>query len=137
MFKLTVVTPEKRIVTDQEVSEVTLPGYRGELNILPGHAPMITILETGALKWKFAGSEVVHRAVVSGGYCQVSPEGVNVLANVADLPEEVDPAAKAQFLSDADKKLLNETLSELEFTELLNEMNRARADIEMVQHPKM
>lgn len=136
MFKLTVVTPEKRVVTNQEVSEVTVPGFRGELNILPGHAPLMTILTTGALTWKFASSDVVHRAVVSGGYCQVSPEGVNVLATVADLPDEVDAAVKTQFIADADKRLLNETLSELEFTEVLNEINRARADIEMVQHPR-
>lgn len=137
MFKLTVVTPEKRIVTSQEISEVTVPGFRGELNILPGHAPLITILGTGALRWKFAGSEINHRAVVSGGYCQVSPEGVNVLANVADLPEEVDAAAKTLFITDADKKLLNNTMTDLEFNELIAEVERARADIEMAQHPKM
>lgn len=137
MFKLTVVTPEKRIVTNQEISEVSVPGFRGELNILPGHAPLLTILGTGALKWTFVGSDIVHRAVVSGGYCQVSPEGVNVLANIADLPDEVDAAVKTQFIADADKRLLNEPLSEFEFGEILNEINRARADIEMAQHPKM
>ncbi len=136
MFKLTVVTPEKKIVTNQEISEVTVPAFRGELNILPGHAPLITILGTGALRWKFVGSDVVHRAVVSGGYCQVSPEGVNVLGTVADLPEEVDAAAKTQFIADADKKLLNNTMTDLEFTGLIAEIERARADIEMAQHPK-
>lgn len=136
MFKLTIVTPEKRIVLNQEVEEVTVPGYKGELNILPGHAPLITILTTGPIRWKLPGVEIQNRAVASGGYCQVSPEGVNVLANVIDLPEEIDVNAKNDFLTHSEKKMLNDTMTELEFTELMNEMARARADIDLVQGTK-
>ena len=55
MFKLTIVTPEKRILVGQEVEEVTVPAFKGELNILPGHAPLMTTLETGVMKWKLKG----------------------------------------------------------------------------------
>lgn len=133
MFKLTVVTPEKKVVLNQEVEEVTVPGYVGELNILSGHAPLITILSTGPIRWKLPGTDIQNKAVVSGGYCHISPEGVNVLANVVDLPEEINVDEKNQFLADAEKKIAHESLSELEMTELVTEMARARADVELVQ----
>ena len=90
MFKLTIVTPEKRLLLNQEVEEVTVPAFKGELNILPGHAPLITTLETGVMKWKLKGDAKQFQAVISWGYCQVSPEGVNILSDIADLPEEID-----------------------------------------------
>ncbi len=133
MLKLTIVTPEKRIVLNQEIDEVTVPGYRGELNILPGHAPLVTILGTGPIRWKLAGSDRQSSAVVSWGYCQVSPEGVNVLANIADLPEEVDVAARTKFLADAETRIMNETMTELESKELMREVARAQADLDLVQ----
>jgi len=67
MFKLNLVTPDKKIVTDQELDEVTLPAYAGELNILPGHAPLMTTLTAGALKYKLKGQESEELAV-SWGY---------------------------------------------------------------------
>ncbi len=133
MFKLTIVTPEKRVVLNQEIDEVTVPGFKGELNILPGHAPLITTLGTGAMKWKISGSDKTQSAVVSWGYCQVSPEGVNVLANIADLFEDIDLSARTQFLADSEKTLMNETLSETEYEALMKEVARARADVDLVQ----
>lgn len=137
MFKLTVVTPERKLMVDVEVTEVTIPGYRGELNVLPGHAPLITILQTGIMKWRLPNQDRQHIAVVSGGYCQVGPDGVNVLANVIDLPEEIDTAKATQKLIEDEKRLLNETLSEIDWDEAQMEIARARADIEAAQVPKL
>ncbi len=111
-MKLTIVTPEKRLLLNQEVDEETLPAFKGELNILPGHAPLITTLETGVMKWKLKGQEKQNQAVISWGYCQVGLEGVNVLANMADLPEEIDVEATKAFLADSEKKVMNESISE-------------------------
>lgn len=131
MFKLTIVTPEKRLLLNQEVEEVTVPAFKGELNILPGHAPMITTLETGVMKWKLKGEAKQSQAVISWGYCQVSPEGVNILSDIADLPEEIDVDAKKQLLIDSEKKLANEVLTDEEWTALQRGIARARADIEI------
>lgn len=131
MFKLTIVTPEKRLLVNQEVEEVTVPAFKGELNILPGHAPLITTLETGVMKWKLKGIEKQDQAVISWGYCQVSPEGVSILADVADLPEEINVADKKKFLVDAEKTILHETLNDDEWNSLQAGIARAQADIEI------
>lgn len=131
MFKLTIATPERRILVGQEVEEVTVPAFRGELNILPGHAPLITTLETGAMRWKLKGKDREDVAVISWGYCQVSPEGVNILANIADLPEEIDIEATKTYLAESEKKVMNELITDEDWTEFQREWARARAKIEV------
>ncbi len=132
MFKLTVVTPEKRLVLDQEIDEVTVPGFRGELNILPGHAPLITTLETGILRWKLKGSTTVNSAVISWGYCQVNATGVDLLADLADLPEEIDVAEATKLLHQAEKRL-SEAADETAALAAQREMARLRADLEIAK----
>lgn len=89
-FKLTLVTPEKKLLADTEIEEIFVPGYRGELNILPGHAPLLTTLETGVLRYRLKGQPSLKSVAVSWGYCQVNPHGVLVLAETAERAEEID-----------------------------------------------
>ena len=133
MFKLTIVTPERRLLVNQEVDEVTVPGFKGELNILPGHAPLITTLETGVMKWKLKGKERQEQAVISWGYCQVTPEGVNVLANMADLPEEIDLQATKEYFANSEKRIMNEAITDEDWTEFQREWARARAKLEVAE----
>lgn len=131
MFKLTVVTPEKRLVVGQEIDEVTVPGFRGELNVLPGHAPLITTLETGVLRWKLKGSASENVAAISWGYCEIHPEGVDILADVADLPGEVDIAETNRLMDLAEKRLASETLDDADWKQVHREIARYRADLEI------
>lgn len=136
MFKLTVVTPERRLVLDQEIDEVTVPGYRGELNILPGHAPLITTLETGILRWKLkAGTE--HVAVISWGYCQVHPTGIEILADIADTPEEVDTNVAQKEIDQAEKRMLNESLPDDVWAETQRQIARRRADLDIAKYKRV
>lgn len=131
MFNLTIVTPEKRLLINQEIEEMTIPAFKGELNILPGHAPMITTLETGVMRWRLKGQEKQFQAVISWGYCQVSSEGVNVLANIADLPEEIDVEETKLFLAETEKKAMNELIPDEDWEEFQREWARARAKLEI------
>jgi F-type H+-transporting ATPase subunit epsilon len=131
---LTFVTPEKKIVVNQPVDEVILPGFRGELQLLPGHAPLVTTLTTGILKWRISGSPQINQAVVSWGYCEVSPSGISVLADLADLPEEVNVQAGQERMKAADQRRQTETLSDEEWEKLDREISRLQAQIQMVQH---
>ena len=134
-MKLTIVTPEKRLLVNQEVEEVTVPAFKGELNILPGHAPMITTLETGVMKWKFNGKEDV--AVISWGYLQVGSDGVvNILANMADLPEEIDIVATKEFLAQTEDKALNELIADEDWETFQREWTRAKAKLEVAETKK-
>lgn len=133
MLKLTILTPERRLLVNQEVEEVTVPGFRGELNILEGHAPLITTLETGVLRWKLKGKERQDLAAISWGYCQVNAQGVNVLADIVDTPEEIDLQSTKDKLSKAELKIMNEVVSEEDIKALTKEMAHSRVKIDLAE----
>ena len=126
MFTLTLVTPEKKLVAGQEIEEVFVPGYRGELNILPGHAPLMTTLNTGVLKYRLKGEDRMNYVAISWGYCQVNPGGVNVLAETAERPEEIDVARSDASLKDAESRITREILDASTLSKLQNKVARAR-----------
>lgn len=136
MFKLTIVTPEKKLVIKQEVDEITVPAFKGELNVLPGHSPLITTLETGVVKWKLSGKEEMNKAAISWGYCQIAPDGVHILADIAELPEEIDYETEMKELALAEAKLANETLSDEEWKNVQREIALSRAGIEALPATK-
>jgi len=85
------------------VDEVTLPGIDGELGVLPNHTPLISQLKTGILTYR-QGSE--KRSVhVSGGFVDVLPDLVSVLADVAERSEEIDPDRARRARESAEKRL--------------------------------
>lgn len=90
MFNLDLVTPEKKLVTGLEVEEVIVPGHRGQLDVMPGHAPLMTTLSVGPLKYRPKGSATFETVIVSWGYCEINPTGVIVLAETAESLEEID-----------------------------------------------
>lgn len=131
MFKLNVLTPERKAVYDHEITEVTVPAYSGEMTILPGHAPLITTLGTGILKYKLKGQDKIFKAVISWGYCEVSPQAVNVLAEFMQAPEEIVVEQSQASLAAAEKKLVEEILSDVDYETTMNEAARARTAISL------
>ena len=92
-LQLEVVTPERRLLSEQ-VNSVTIPGRGGEMGILPGHAPLISELQTGVLSYDEDGA--TFQLHVSGGFVEVNDDRVSVLAEVAERPDEID-AARARL----------------------------------------
>ena len=99
---LEVVTPDRQVVRET-VAEVQLPGRGGYLGILPGHTPLLTELATGALTYR-QGSQT-QRVAVSGGFAEVLPDRVIVLADIAERAEEIDAARARAALANAEKQL--------------------------------
>lgn len=128
MFTLNLVTPEKKLVTDLEIEEVIVPGYKGQLDILPGHAPLMTTLGIGVLKYRAKGSANFETAVVSWGYCEVHPDGVVILAETAESLAEIDRARAEANLKKAEAALVDPLLEgdQMEMMHLKVERNRAR-----------
>lgn len=91
-LRLEVVSPDGRVFTD-DVESVVVPGIEGELGILPHHTPLVTALGTGELRIRRAGT--VQFMLISGGFVEVRPEKVVVMALVAEHSEEIDAAAAA------------------------------------------
>ena len=77
-----------RVTYEDDVDVVVLPGIDGQLGVLPRHAPIVTALQAGEIQVRKAGDEV--SIAVSGGFVQVSPEAVIVLADAAEHAEEID-----------------------------------------------
>jgi F-type H+-transporting ATPase subunit epsilon len=130
MFVLNLVTPEKKLVTDLEIDEVLVPAYRGQLDILPGHAPLMTTLSTGLLKYRPKGGGQQITVVVSWGYCEVHPDGVVVLAEVAESLEEIDRARAEEELKHAHKMLLDPLLEADQMQMFQIKLERAQARLE-------
>lgn len=131
-MKLTIVTPEKKILTGQEVESLVVPAYRGELNILDGHTPLVTSLDTGIMRWKLKGQDKYHYAVISWGYCEVFPNGVDILADAADLQDDVNLDECQKYMEEAKKRISTESLSDEDYENLTRGIKRAEADMNLV-----
>ncbi|MDQ3129020.1 MAG: F0F1 ATP synthase subunit epsilon [Chloroflexota bacterium] len=86
-LQLEIVTPEKLAYQD-EVDSVVLPGSEGELGILPHHAPLVSTLGAGELRLRKGGQE--ESFAIVGGFLQVLPDKVVVMAETADMASEID-----------------------------------------------
>jgi F-type H+-transporting ATPase subunit epsilon len=93
-LKLEIVTQERRVYSADDVEMVIAPGAEGELGILPHHAPLITALQEGMMRVKRASGEEEVLAI-HGGFMEVLPDHVTVLADTAERAEEID-LARAQ-----------------------------------------
>ena len=101
-IKLEIVTPE-RLVFDETVDGVTLPGSEGELGVLPHHAPLVSTLGVGELHIRSGGNEEWFAIV--GGFVQVLPDKVVVMAETADMASEIDLEKAAEARRDAERAL--------------------------------
>lgn len=125
---LEVVTPEREILRES-VAEVQLPGLSGYLGILPGHTPLLTELGIGPLIYK-KGSESGFIAVI-GGFAEVLPERVTVLAEAAERSEEIDAGRARADLTEAEKKLAASTADpNTDWDVVLKSVASARARLE-------
>ena len=98
-IELQVVTPERHVLSE-DVESVEMPGKDGYLGILPGHAPLLTEMGIGILTYR-KGSES-RSLTVMGGYAEVLPNRVIVLADAAERTEEID-RSRAQAALDRAK----------------------------------
>ena len=101
-IKIDIVTAE-RVVYSADVDEVIAPGVEGQLGILPHHAPLMTILQGGELIIKKGGQEDI--LAISGGFLEVRPDHVIVLADQAERAEEIDAARAEEARKRAEERL--------------------------------
>ena len=95
-LRVRLVTPE-RILVDQTVDAVEVPGKNGYFEVLYGHAPLLSALGAGEVRLH-GGTSGDQRYSVARGFVEVLPERVTILAETAQKPEEIDTAAAQQQL---------------------------------------
>jgi F-type H+-transporting ATPase subunit epsilon len=101
-IKLEVVSPI-RLLLSVDVDYVTLPGSEGYLGVLPGHLPLLTMLGTGIVSYTQGAHK--HPLSVSGGFVEVLPDRVILMADTVELPEEIDVKRAREARERAEKRL--------------------------------
>ena len=104
-FHFDLVSPEK-VLFSGEVSQVDVPGSEGDFGVLAGHAPLVTTLRPGVLV--VYSERDAQRIVVDGGFAEVGPAGLTVLANLAVPVNEFDVAALAGMIKDTEEDVADE-----------------------------
>jgi len=104
------VSPAKLLFSG-DVDSVVLPGTEGEMTILPQHAPLLTSLKPGLVV--VTSSKGAEKIFVRGGFAEVNPKGLTVLAERAIPTAELDAAALAAQVKDAEEDLADATDDEV------------------------
>ena len=99
---LEIVTPERLAYSD-EVDAVVLPGSEGEMGVLPHHAPLVSTLGVGELRIRKGGTE--ESFAIVGGFVQVRPDRVVVMAETADMASEIDLERAQEARREAERAL--------------------------------
>ena len=102
-FLLELVSPEKLLLSRQ-VEMATLPAVEGEMGVLAGHAPMIVALKGGVIRVRENGAET-EKLFVAGGFAEVSPERVTILADEATPLPQLSRATSERKLAEAESAL--------------------------------
>jgi F-type H+-transporting ATPase subunit epsilon len=130
--KFELATPSRMLVSD-EVDEVVAPGIEGYFGVLPGHAALLTTLGNGSVTYRIGREE--KRLAVLGGFAEVQPERVIILAEVAEAPEEIDLARAERARQRAELRLSgrhpqgHEGEGEIDYNRALAALERALARI--------
>ena len=101
-LQLRIVSADRSLVNEQ-VDEVEIPGAEGYLGVLPGHTPLLAVLGTGEL-WYRQGQEK-HYLAIAFGFAEVQPDGVTILAHIAEKPDEIDLARAEATKTRAEERL--------------------------------
>ena len=128
-FKLEIVTPEKKVV-DTTAAEVQIPGRNGYLGILPGHAPLITELAVGEVTFRTGAEE--QRLAVAGGFAEVLPDKVTILAETAERPAEIDVERARKAKARAEERLSSGDPN-VDVERSLNALQKAETRLEVAE----
>ncbi len=127
---LKLVTPS-RLLLEQEVDEVTVPGTPGELGVLPNHIAFLTTLDIGEMSYK-AGADRI-RLALSGGYTEVLDNEMTVLADAAEYAGEIDVERARSAREKAEKRMEDLNPENQEFSVAQAALRRALVRIQVAE----
>lgn len=126
-FQLEIVTPEKKVV-DTAAEEAQIPGKNGYLGVLPGHAPLITELAVGEIKYRSGAGE--QRLAVAWGFAEVLPNKVTILAETAERPADIDVDRARKAKERAEQRLTSGD-TEVNVERALDSLHKAEARLQV------
>ena len=129
-LQLEIVTPERLAYSD-EVDMVLVPGIEGELGILPHHTPLVSLLGVGELKIRKGGSEEIF--AIAGGFLQVRPDKVVVMAETAEIDSDIDLERAQKARAEAEKALEGGFVEAADLSAARAELQRALVRIRVAE----
>jgi F-type H+-transporting ATPase subunit epsilon len=129
-LRLEFVTPERSIVHD-DVDEVQVPGEDGYFGVLVGHAPLLAALQTGEM-WYRKGNDRKY-AFVGGGFAEILPDRVAILAPVAERAEEID-IQRAEAAKRRAEDRLARPVADMDFERARVALLKALARLQVSRH---
>ncbi|PXX96565.1 F0F1 ATP synthase subunit epsilon [Halomonas sp. LBP4] len=129
-FKCEIVSAEASVYSG-EVEQVIAAGVMGDLGILPGHAPLLTELHPGPIRVIHDGGQE-ENYYVSGGFLEVQPDVVTILADSAARAKDLDEASAEEARQHA-LRALNDQSAELDYTRATAELAEAVAQLRTIQ----
>jgi F-type H+-transporting ATPase subunit epsilon len=106
-IQLQIVSVDRSLV-NETVDEVEIPGDDGYFGVLPGHTPLLAVLQVGEL-WYRQGQEK-HYLAIAFGFAEVLPDRVTILAQIAEKAEEIDPARAEAAKKRAEERVASQTI---------------------------
>lgn len=129
-IRLEIVTVE-RMVYSEEVDVVVAPGVEGQLGILPHHTPLMTTLQPGELRIKKGAEELV--LAISGGFLEIRPDKVVILADAAERVEEIDVARAEDAKRRAQERLAEKGLAGIDEVRVDASLRRSLARLKVAE----
>ncbi|MDX1588234.1 MAG: F0F1 ATP synthase subunit epsilon [Oleiphilaceae bacterium] len=125
-----IVSAEEKIFSG-DVTMLSAAASNGDIGIMPGHAPLLTGLQPGPVRVsREDGAEEIY--YVSGGYLEVQPHHVTVLADTALRAADMDEAAAQQARQEAERELANQS-SEMDYSRASAHLAEAMAQLRTIQ----
>jgi F-type H+-transporting ATPase subunit epsilon len=132
-IRLEIVTAE-RVVVSEEVEYISAPGIDGVLGILPRHAPLLTALTVGELRYKKGAQELSF--AIGGGFMEVRPDKVTVLADVAESADEIDEQRAEAARQRAQALLKEKPRGDVEFARIEQALRRAELRLKIARRKR-
>jgi F-type H+-transporting ATPase subunit epsilon len=126
IIQMEVVTPEKHVCS-LETESVIVPAFEGYLGVLPNHAPLITQLGIGVVTYKVGGEK--KKMAITGGFMEVANNKMVILADTAELAEEID-VERADAARERAERRLQEKTDDLDYVRAQASLQRAKARLE-------
>jgi F-type H+-transporting ATPase subunit epsilon len=132
-LQLQIVSADRLLVNEQ-VDEVEIPGSEGYLGVLPGHTPLLATLQVGEL-WYRQGQEK-HYLAIAFGFVEVQPDGVTILAQLAEPAQEID-VARAEAAKKRAEERLSKPTTDMDFERARMAMLKALVRLQVASRARI
>jgi F-type H+-transporting ATPase subunit epsilon len=133
MMTLSILTPDRKVVGPVPIKGVTLPGANGEMTVLPGHAHMLSTLDTGIVSFELENGKKEVGAL-STGFMEVKDDKVVVLAETLELAHEIDVDRARRAKEKAEEKLKAKDAFEQDMLKWQRKIQRAMIRIQASEY---